>query len=83
MVVHLVATVIFLLNFFPRSKPGAGLSNTKVPGQLAPETSVDYKKVCCLHLGKCVQVHQDDETRNTIDIYQIVRAIVLGPQYNL
>ena len=49
---------LFLSRFFPPSKPGAGLSKTKGPGQLVLGTSVDYKKICCLHLGKYFQVNQ-------------------------
>ena len=34
MIDHLAATAIFWLNAFPPSKPRAGLSSTKFPGQL-------------------------------------------------
>ena len=83
MIVHLVASAIFWLNAFPSSKPVAGLSNTKVPGQLILGNTVDYKKVCRLQPGEHVQVHQEDEPQNTIAIDRTVGAIALGPQYNL
>ena len=73
----------FWLNKFIPSTPGSGMSDTKVPGQLILGNTVDYKKFCCLQSGEYVQLHQEDETRNTIDIDRIVGAIALGPQYNL
>ena len=45
MIVYLVASAIFWINDFTPSEPVAGLSNTKIPGKLVPETVVDYKKV--------------------------------------
>ena len=51
MIVHLVASAIFWINTFPPSTPGAGLSVTKVPGQLILGNTVDYKKVCRLQPG--------------------------------
>ena len=51
MIIHIVATAIFWLNIFPPLKPGAGMSNTKVPIQLVPGTVVDFKKFCRLQLG--------------------------------
>ena len=83
MIVHLVASAIFWINAFPPSTPGAGLSDTKGPGKLILGDTVDYKKVCRLQPGEYVQVHQEDEPRNTIDIEWTVGAIALGPQYNL
>ena len=83
MIVHIVASAIFCINAFPPSTPGAGLSDTKVLGQLILGNTVDYKNVFCLQPGEYVQVHQEDEPRNTIDIDRIVKAIALGPQYNL
>ena len=82
MIVNLVAYAIFWLNKFPPSTPGAGMSDTKVPRQLILGNTVKYKKVCRLHPGEYVQVHQEDEPRNTIAIDRTVRAIALGPQYN-
>ena len=79
MIVHLVATAIFWLNYFRPSKPGTGLSNTKVPRQLVIRTVVDYKKILCIHPGEYVQVHQENEPRNKIGIDRTVREIVLGP----
>ena len=73
----------FLLDDFPPTKPGAGLSNTKGSGKLAPGTSVYYKFFCLLHTGEYIQVYQEDGPRNTIDVDLTVREIVLGPQYNL
>ena len=83
MIVHHVASTIFWLNEFPPSPHGARLSDKKGPGQLILGNAFDYKKVCCLQPGEYVQVHQEDEPRNTIDIYRTVGAIVIGPQYNL
>ena len=83
MIVYLVVTAIFWLNSFPLSKLGAGLFDTKGSGQLVFGTVIEYKKVFCLKLGEYFQVHQEDESRNTIDIDQTVTAIVLGPHYNL
>ena len=83
MKVHLVDSAIFWINSFPPSTPGAGLSDTKGPGQLILGNTVDYKKFCHLQPGEYVQVHQEDESRNTIDIERTVGAIALGPQYNL
>ena len=80
MIFHLVATTIFWFNVFTPSKPGMGLSDTKSPGKLILGTIVDYKKVCRLQQGKYVQLHQEDEPRNTIDKYLTVGEIVLGPQ---
>ena len=82
-IVHLVVTAIFLLNAFPPSKPDARFSNSKVPGNIFLGTIVDYKKVCRLHPGEHLQVHQEYEHWKKIDINQTVGAIVLGPQYNL
>ena len=82
MTVHLVASAIFWINAFPSSKPGAGLPDTKVPGQLLLGNIVNYKKVCRLHPGEYVQVHQEDESRNTIAIYWTVVTIAIGTQYN-
>ena len=42
-----------------------------------------YNKVCRLQPVKYVQLHQEDEPRNTIDANITVGAIFLGPQYNL
>ena len=83
MIVHLVASVIFWLNAFPPSTPGVELSYTKGPGQLILGNTVDYKKFCRLQTGEYVQVHQEDETRNTIAIDRTVGEISLGPHYNL
>ena len=83
MIVHLVASAIFWLNKFPPSTPGAGMPDTKVPRQLILGNTVKYKKVCRLQTGEYVQVHQEDEPRNTIYIDRTVSTIVLGPQYNL
>ena len=57
-IVHLVASFIFWINAFPPSTPGAGLSDTKGPGQLILGNTVDYKKVCRIYPGEYVQVHQ-------------------------
>ena len=65
------------------SKPGKGLSNTKGLGQLVLVTVVEHKKVFLLQIGEYFQLYQEDEPRNTIDIYQTVIATALGPQYNL
>ena len=40
-ILYLVASDIFWLNAFPPSKPGAGLSDTKGPGQLILVNMVD------------------------------------------
>ena len=64
----LSASAIFWLKTFPPSKPGAGLSNTKLPGKFVLGTFVDYKKVYRLHTGLYVQVHQEYEPRNKIVI---------------
>ena len=82
-IVHLVASAILWLNTFPPSTPDAGLSDTKFPGQLILVNTVELKKFFRLHPGEYVQVHQEDEPRNTISIDQTVVAIALGPQYNL
>ena len=83
MIVNLVASSIFWINVFPPSTPGAGLSDTKGPRQLVIGNMVDYKKVCRLHLGEYVQVHQVDEPCNKIAIDRTVGAIYLGRQYNI
>ena len=83
MIVHLVASVIFWINAFPPSTPGALLSDIKVHGQLILGNKVDYKKFFRLQPGEYVQMHQEDELRNTIAIKRTVGAIALGPQYNL
>ena len=82
-IIHIFATAIFCLNYFPSSRPGSGLSNTKGPGKIIPGTVVDYNKVFRLQQGGYVQVHQYSEPQNTINIDQTVVAIVLFPQYNL
>ena len=79
MIICLVIASTFLLNHFSLSKPGTGLSNTKYPGELVFGNIVDYKKICCLHLGEYLQVHQEDEIWNTIDIELTVVSIILGP----
>ena len=73
----------FWINGFPPSTPGAGLSDTKGPRQLILGYKVHYKKVCRLHPGEYVQVHQEDEPPKKIDIDRTVGTIALGPQYNL
>ena len=83
MIVYLVSSAIFWLNEFPPRTPGAGPSETKGPGQLIFGYTADYKKVFRLHPGEYVQVHQEDEPRNTIDINRTVGTIALVPQYNL
>ena len=83
MIVYLVASVVFWINAFPPSTPGAILSDTKGPGQIILGNTVDYKKVCRLQPGEYVHVHEEDEPRNTIDIDRTVGAISLGPQFNL
>ena len=55
----------------------------KVLEKIILGNTVDYENVCRLQPGKYVQVHQEDEPRNTIDIDRIVGAISQGPQYNL
>ena len=83
MIVHLVTYDIFWRNAFPPSKPGAGMSDKKGPGQLILGKTVDYKKVCCLKPGEYAQMHQEDEPQSKIAIDRTVGAIDLGPQYNL
>ena len=83
MMVHLVTTAIFWLNYSPPSKPGAGLYNTKIPGNFFLRTIVDYNNFCRLQPGEYVQIHQEYEPWNTIAIDQTVIAIILEPQYNL
>ena len=58
MIVYPVAFVIFWINAFLPSTPGAGLSDTKVTGQLILGNKINYKKVSCLQPGEYVQVHQ-------------------------
>ena len=82
-IVHIVDSAIFWINTFPLSTTGAGLSDTKGPGQLILGTTVVYKKVCRIHLGEYTKVHQEDEPCNTIDINRTVGEIALGPQHNL
>ena len=41
MIVHLLASAIILLNAFTPSTPGAGLSDTKGPGQFILGKTVD------------------------------------------
>ena len=81
MILNLVSYGIFSLNAFLPSKPGAGLLDTKVPGQLVLGSVVDYKKLCYLWLVEYVQVHQEYEPCNTIYIDGNVGVIALGPQY--
>ena len=69
MILHLVTTEIFGFNAIPSSKLVTEMSDIKGPGQLFIGTFVDYKNVFCLQTGKYVQVHQEDELRNTIDKY--------------
>ena len=83
MIVHIVASYICWINAFPPPTPGAGLSDTKGPGQLILRNMVNYKKVCRLQPGEYLQVHQEDEPQNTIAIDRTVCAIALGTQYNL
>ena len=54
----------------------------KAPDNSSLELSWNTQKVFFLQLGEYIQVHQEDELRNTISIYWTVVAIVLGPQYN-
>ena len=83
MIVHLVASDIFWINAFPPSTSGAGLSDTKGPGQLVLGTMINFKKRFYLQPVEYVQVHQEDEPCNKFDINRTVSAIFLGPQYNL
>ena len=48
----------FLLNAFPPSKPGTGMSKTKGSRKLVLGNIVGYKKVSPLQPGKYFQVHQ-------------------------
>ena len=82
-IVHLVASSIFLLNAFPPSTLGTGLSNKKGPEEIILGNTVYYKKHFRLQTGKYAQVHQEDEPRNTIAIDRNVGEIALGPQYKL
>ena len=50
----------FWLNVFPPYKPGTGLSDSKGHRKRVLGINVDYKKLCYLHQGKYVQVHQED-----------------------
>ena len=59
------------------------MSDKKGPRQLILGNTVYYKTFCCLQLGECFQVHQEDEPQKTIAIDRAVSAIALGPQYNL
>ena len=77
MIVHLVVSTIFWINAFTPSTPGTGLSDTKGPVKLVLGNTVKYKKVCRLQKGEYVQVHQEDEPRNTIYIDRNVGAITL------
>ena len=83
MIVHLVASAIFWLNEFSLSTPGAGISDTKGPGQLILGYTVDSKKIFYLKPGEYVQVHQEDQPPNKIDIDQTAGTIALGPEYTL
>ena len=51
MLVYLVASTIVLLNAFPPSTPGAGLSGKKGSGQFILGNTADYKEVCHLQPG--------------------------------
>ena len=58
MIVHLVASAIFWVNAFPPSTPGAGLSDTKGPGQLIIGKTVDYKRFAASsheNMSKCIK----------------------------
>ena len=79
---NIVSSAIFWLNAFPPSTHVAGLSDTKSPGQLFIGTVVEYKKFCRLQPGEYVQVHQEDEPRNTMNIDLNVGVIVQWTQYN-
>ena len=83
MIVHLVAYAIFCLNEFPPSTPGAGMLDKKSPGKLILGNMVNYKEVCRLQPGDYIQVHQENEPRNTIAINRTIGAISLGAQFNL
>ena len=74
---HLVVSAIFWINEFPLSIPGAGLSDTKGPGQLILVNTVNYKNVFRLQPGEYFQVHQEDEPRNKISMDRNVGAIAL------
>ena len=79
-IAHIVVIDIMWLNAFPSSETGTGFSNTKSLVQLFLGTFMQYKKFFHLHPGKYVQVHQENEPRNTIDVDQTVGSIFLGPQ---
>ena len=65
------------------STSGAGLSDTKGLGKIVLGNTVNYKKICRLQSGEYVQLHQEDEPRNTIAIDRTVGEIALGTQFNL
>ena len=67
---------------FPHKHLAQDCQKQKVPDNLSLEIWLT-KNNFCLQLGEYVQVHQEDEPRNTISINRTVGAIDLGPQYNL
>ena len=83
MIVNNSTSAILWIHVFTPSKPGAGISDTKCPRQLFLGNMVNYKKFCRLQSREYVQLHQEDETCNTIFIDWTVGSIVLRHQYNL
>ena len=70
--------VMFLNAFHPNSE----LSKTYFPRTIMTGKALDWKKICRLHSGDYAQVHEDRNTKNTLED-RTQRAICLGPTGNL
>ncbi len=79
MQIHIVLSVMKMLNYFPTK---GGVSDTLSPKTIMSGVTLDYKKNLCLQFGQYCQVHEEENPRNS----QAARtrgAIFLGPSGNL
>ena len=79
MAIEIAKHAVMFLDDFP---PKSGLAKTYSPRTIMTDKYLDWKKICKLHSGAYVQVHEDKNVTNMIeDITQ--GAICLGPTGNV
>ena len=77
--IWIVFHTVRLINYFP---PKQGISTSLSPKTIMSGETLDYRKHLALQVGTYVQVHEEDNPRNS----QVARtrgAIALGPSGNL
>ena len=79
LVIHIVFNCTKLLNHFPAKQ---GISASISPKTIMTGETLHYKKHLCLQVGEYVQVHEEDEPRNS-QTQRTMGAICLGPSGNI